>query len=311
MIEGRNTDIVIREVGMRDGLQSIADVMPTQEKIAWCSAERAAGVSEIEVTSLVPPKLMPQLADAAEVITHALSLDGLTVAALIPNFKGAERAIKLGVHKLSFVMSASEKHNLANVRRSRAESLTDFARIADHIKSLPEDERPVLVGGLSTAFGCTIEGEVAATEIERLAADLVEAGADEITLADTVGYADPASVKNVFTRTKAAICDATPIAAHFHDTRGLGLANSLAAIEVGITDFDASLAGLGGCPHAPGATGNIVTEDLVFMCESMGLRTGVDVDQLLEVRKILQRSLPQVPLNGSIAKAGVTPYYRH
>jgi len=298
-------NVIIREVGLRDGLQSISQVMATADKLAWCDAEYAAGVREIEVSSLVPPALLPQLADAGDVIGHALSLDELLVAVLIPNLKGAERGIALGVHKMSYVMSVSETHNQANVRRSRATSIEDFARIADLIQTLPESQRPLLVGGLSTAFGCTLEGKVEGAEVERLAVALVEAGADEIVLADTVGYADPKAVRTVFAAVSAAIGDTVPIAAHFHDTRGLGLANVLAAMDEGVFAFDASLAGLGGCPHAPGATGNIVTEDLVFMCESMGLSTGVDIENLVAAREVVAQGLSGVALWGNVAKAGL------
>jgi hydroxymethylglutaryl-CoA lyase len=300
-------DVIIREVGLRDGLQSIEQIMATSDKLAWCDSEYNAGVREIEVSSLVPPALLPQLADAPEVIEHALSLTGLVVAALIPNLKGAVRGIALGAHKLTYVMSVSERHNQANVRRSRAESIDDFTRIAELINHTTALNGPLLVGGLSTAFGCTLEGAIDTNEVERLAVALVEAGADELVIADTVGYADPRAVKKMFAAVSQAIGNAIPIAAHFHDTRGLGLANVLAALDVGIRAFDASLAGLGGCPHAPGATGNIVTEDLVFMCESMGLSTGIDLEKLLATRDILSRGLTDVTLLGDVAKAGLLP----
>ncbi|HZS81715.1 MAG TPA: hydroxymethylglutaryl-CoA lyase [Stellaceae bacterium] len=302
-------DVELREVGMRDGLQSIRDFMPTDEKKAWCSAEAAAGMPEIEVCSFIPPKLIQQFTDAEEVVRHALGIPGLTVAALIPNMKGAERGLALGVHKLNYVVSVSESHNRANVRRSRADSLEDFARIAAMIRGLPADRRPKLGVGLSTALGCTIEGQIAPEEVVRCAVAVAEAGADEIAIADTVGYADPASVRRVAKAVMTAV-GRVPVAAHFHDTRGQGLANVLAALDVGIRRFDASLAGLGGCPYAPGATGNIVMDDLVFMLESMGLRTGVDIEKLLAVRAIITRSLPQVPLYGAIAKAGLPKGFR-
>jgi hydroxymethylglutaryl-CoA lyase len=297
-------DVRVREVGMRDGLQGVATFMPTARKREWCSAEAAAGVPEIEVCSFVPPKLIPQFADAGEVVAHALEVPGLTVTALIPNLKGAERGIAAGVHKLNFVMSVSEKHNLANVRRTREESAAEFARVAALLRTVEEERRPTLSGGLATALGCTIEGRIAVDEVRRCAARLAAAGADEIVVADTVGYADPASVRKVFEAVIAEVGD-LPVAAHFHDTRGQGLANVLAALEVGVRRFDASLAGLGGCPYAPGATGNIVMDDLVFMLEAMGLRTGVDIERLLEVRAILAETLPEVKLHGSLALAGL------
>jgi hydroxymethylglutaryl-CoA lyase len=302
-------DVFVREVGMRDGLQSIPEIMPTSDKKAWVTAEAAAGMPEIEVCSFVPPKLLPQFNDAAEVVEHALRIPGLTVAALMPNLKGAERGIALGIHKLNYVVSVSESHNQANVRRSRAESLADFARIAALIRSLPAAKRPKLGSGLATALGCTIEGRIAESEVVKTAVALAEAGADEIAVADTVGYGDPASVRRIVKAVMGAV-GKIPVAAHFHDTRGQGLANVLAALDCGVRRFDASLAGLGGCPYAPGATGNIVMDDLVFMLEGMGLRTGVDLGRLVEVRAIIARALPKVPLHGGIAKSGLPKGFR-
>jgi hydroxymethylglutaryl-CoA lyase len=295
-------DVIVREVGLRDGIQNISAFMATADKLAWLTAEAEAGMREMEVCSFVPPKVIPQFADAAEVTARALQIKGLTVSALIPNLKGAERGIAAGVHKLNFVMSVSASHNLANVRRSREDSVADFTAIARLIGSLDKDKRPVLAGGLSTALGCTIEGHIPEDEVVRFAVLLAQAGADEICVADTVGFADPAAVRRVFKAVQAAV-KPLPVAAHFHDTRGLGLANALAALDTGVIRFDACLAGLGGCPFAPGASGNIVMEDLVFMFEGMGLRTGVDIERLIAVRSILERSLPGVALQGAIAKA--------
>ena len=294
----------IREVGLRDGLQSIAEVLPTEQKLAWLEAEHAAGVREIEVSSFVPPKLLPQLADAEAVVRHALSLPGLTVSALIPNLRGAERGLALGVHELNFVLSVSEGHNRANVRRSTAESIEDFRRVVALCHTAPTERRPRVACGLATAFGCTIEGPVDEDRVRRIAVEAAEAGADAILLADTVGYGQPAAVERVFRR---VIADAAPlpVSGHFHDTRGLGLANVLAALDAGARAFDASLGGLGGCPYAPGATGNIVTEDLVFMLEAMGFETGIDLERLLAVRELVARVLPNVAMHGAIAKAGL------
>lgn len=297
-------DVLVREVGPRDGLQIIDQIVPTAQKIAWLDAEAAAGVSEIETCSFVPPKLIPQFSDAAEVVAHALTIPALTVAVLIPNLKGAERGITHHVHKLNFVMSVSESHNRSNVRRTREESLADFTRIAELIRDTEPSRRPRLAAGLSTALGCTLEGPIDEAEVTRYAVRLAESGADEIVVADTVGYADPASVRRVFTGVIGAV-NPLPVWAHFHDTRGLGLANVLAALDVGVRRFDSSLAGLGGCPYAPGATGNIVTEDLAFMLESMGLRTGIDLERLIAARKIIGSVLQDVPLYGGIAKAGL------
>jgi hydroxymethylglutaryl-CoA lyase len=302
-------DVWVCEVGLRDGLQNIKEFMPTADKLAWITAEAAAGMPEIEVCSFVPPKLIPQFTDAAEVCAHALKIPGLAVAALIPNLKGAERAIAAGVHKLSYVLSVSESHNRSNVRRSREESVADLERIVALVKGLDPQRRPKVICGLSTALGCTIEGRVAESEVVRYAMRVAEAGADEVTVADTVGYAGPAEVRRVFKSVIAAV-KPLPVSAHFHDTRGMGIANALAALDIGVRNFDACLAGLGGCPYAPGATGNVVMEDLVFMLESMGLKTGVDLEKLIAVRKIIERALPAVPLNGNLAKAGLPKGFR-
>ena len=294
----------VREVGLRDGLQSIAEVLPTEEKIAWLEAEHAAGVHEIEVSSFVPPKLLPQLADAEAVVRHALSLPGLTVSALIPNLRGAERGLALGVHEMNFVLSVSERHNRANVRRTTAESIEDFRRVVALCHTAPAERRPRIACGLATAFGCTIEGAVDADRVRDIAVEVAEAGADAIILADTVGYGQPAAVERAFRRVIADVAP-LPVAGHFHDTRGLGLANVLAALNAGARAFDASLGGLGGCPYAPGATGNIVTEDLAFMLEAMGFDTGIDIEQLIALRELVARALPNVVQHGAIAKAGL------
>jgi hydroxymethylglutaryl-CoA lyase len=294
----------VREVGLRDGLQSLAETLPTDQKIAWLDAEHAAGVREIEVSSFVPPKLLPQLADAETVVRHALTLPGLAVSALIPNLKGAERGLALGVHEMNFVLSVSEGHNRSNVRRSTAESIEDFRRVVALARTLPTERRPRIGCGLATAFGCTIEGDVDEDRVRRIAVEVAEAGADAIALADTVGYGNPAAVERVFRRVIADVAP-LPVSGHFHDTRGLGLANVLAALNAGARTFDASLGGLGGCPYAPGATGNIVTEDLAFMLAAMGFETGIDLARLVKMRDLLARALPGVELHGAIAKAGL------
>ncbi len=301
-------DVTVREVGLRDGLQIHATFMPTESKIAWIEAEAAAGVREIEVTSYVPPKLIPQFVDAEEVTQRALGVPGLTVAALIPNSKGAERGLALGVHKLNFVMSVSRTHNLKNVRREREESIADFRRIVEITRARPQGKRPLLTGGLSTALGCSYEGRVPVADVVKYALQLAEAGADELVVADTVGYGDPAQVREVFRAVMAAVGD-LPVSAHFHNTRGTGLANVAAALECGVRRFDASLAGLGGCPFAPGATGNIVMDDLCFMLDSMGLTTGVDLERLLRVRDIVRAALPDIEMHGALARAGLPRNY--
>jgi hydroxymethylglutaryl-CoA lyase len=294
----------VREVGLRDGLQSIAEILPTEAKIAWLDAEHAAGVREIEVSSFVPPKLLPQLADAEAVVRHALSLPGLTVSALIPNLRGAERGLALGVHEMNFVLSVSEEHNRSNVRRTTGESIEDFRRVVALCHTAPAERRPRVACGLATAFGCTIEGAVDEDRVCRIAVEVAAAGADAIILADTVGYGQPAAVERVFRRVIADVSP-LPVAGHFHDTRGLGLANVLAALNAGARAFDASLGGLGGCPYAPGATGNIVTEDLAFMLEAMGFETGIDIDRLVKVRELVHSLLPDIVQHGAIAKAGL------
>jgi len=297
-------DVECREVGPRDGLQSIATFFPTQEKAAWIRAEAACGMPEIEVCSFVPPKLIAQFADAAEVVAAALEIENLCVAALTPNLKGAERGFAAGVHKLNYVTSVSESHNQANVRRSTAESVEDFRRIVAVRAETPGATGTRLAAGLSTVWGCTIEGHVDPAAALRLAERFAEAGADEIVFCDTVGYANPSEVKRLLTDAMRELGEQADIAAHFHDTRGLGLANVFAALEAGVRRFDATLGGLGGCPYAPNATGNIVMDDLVFLLEGAGLRTGVDLDALVAVREIIARNLPDEPLYGMYARAG-------
>ena len=296
--------VAIREVGMRDGLQSIAEIMPTETKLAWLDAEYAAGVREIEVSSFVPPKLLPQLADAEAVVQHALNLPGLTVSALIPNSRGAERGLALGVHEMNFVLSVSEGHNRSNVRRGTDESIEDFRRVVQICRERGGENRLRINCGLATSFGCTIEGDVDEDRVRRIANEVAEAGADGILLADTVGYGQPAAIGRVFRKIIADVAP-VPVCAHFHDTRGLGLANVLAAYAAGCRAFDASLGGLGGCPYAPGATGNIVLEDTAFMFEAMGVATGIDIERLAAVRELVARALPGVTMYGAIAKAGL------
>jgi hydroxymethylglutaryl-CoA lyase len=298
-------DVLVSEVGPRDGLQNVKQFMPTDYKKKWISAAAAAGLSEIEVCSFVPPKVIPQMADAAEVVAHALTISGLSVAVLAPNFKGVERAIAAGARKITLPISVSKSHSLANVRMTPDEAIAQAKRACELRDSLPADKRPSIESGLSTVFGCTIEGPVSEDEVVRLAIASVEAGCDEVGLADTTGYANPEQIKRVFKKVRAAIGDKLG-GAHIHNTRGLGLANVVAALDVGVRTFDSSLAGLGGCPFAPGATGNIATEDLVFMLEAMGLKTGIDLGKLLAIRELVQEGIPGEKLYGYLAAAGVT-----
>jgi len=295
-------DVLISEVGPRDGLQSVARTMPTAAKFAWIDGLHAAGLREIEVASFVPAKLLPQMADAADVVRHAVALPGWTVMALVPNVKGAEAAIDAGVHKITIPVSASAAHSLANVRRTR-EQMVDEVRAIVALR----DARAPRVGvevGISTAFGCTLQGEVPADEVVWLAAQVADAGVDEVGLSDTTGMANPAQVRRLFHRVRAEIGERTG-AAHMHNTRGLGLANCLAAWDVGVRTFDASLGGLGGCPYAPGASGNVVTEDLVFMFEAMGVATGIDLEKLIAARAPLQAGLPGESIYGMTPEAGL------
>jgi len=300
--------IVVREVGLRDGLQMLTSWPTTVQKQAWMHAEYDAGVREIEVCSFVPAKLMPQFADAAEIVRFARGFDGLIATSLVPNLKGAQLAAEAGVHKINFVISVSESHNLANVRRTHRESVGQLREIVAMIDGLPKEQRPEIDVGLSTAFGCSIEGRIAPEAVFVLAEEVAAADVDGITLADTVGYADPASV--------ACLCEEMlrrfpqlPIAIHLHDTRGLALANAVSAYQTGIRIFDGSIGGLGGCPHAPGATGNVALEDLVFMFEMMGVSTGIDLPRLLAARSAVAAFVPSGMLGGQLSRAGLPKNY--
>ena len=304
-IRMNDIDILVSEVGPRDGLQSIEAVLPTAVKVEWIRAQAAAGFREIEVGSFVPPKLLPQMADTADVVATARKLPGLGVAVLVPNLKGAENAIAAGAHKISIPFSVSETHSLKNVRKTHDEMIAEVSLIAERVGDVPPESRPHFEAGLSTAFGCTLEGRISEDLVVRSAERLMDAGVAEVGLSDTTGYANPGQVKRLVRRIQAAVGSDNITGVHLHNTRGLGLANALAAIEEGITTIDSSLGGIGGCPFAPGASGNIVTEDLVFMLEAMGLRTGIDIEKLLEVRTILRAALPDEPLYGFIPDAGI------
>jgi hydroxymethylglutaryl-CoA lyase len=298
-------DILVSEVGPRDGLQSITRVMPTSAKKAWITAEAAAGVREIEVGSFVPAKLLPQLADTVELVAHARTIAGLTVAVLVPNARGAEAAIAAGAHKLTLPLSVSETHSLANLKRTHDQVIAEARAIAGMIRALPAEKRPHFEGSLSTVFGCTLEGAIPDAQIARLAEALMAAGCDEVGLSDTTGYADPAAVRRLIALVRGVVGAGAVTGIHLHNTRGLGLANALAALDCGLTTLDASLGGLGGCPFAPGASGNIVTEDLAFMLAAMGIETGIDLDALMQVRTILAEALPGEPLYGFTPDAGL------
>jgi hydroxymethylglutaryl-CoA lyase len=298
-------DILISEVGPRDGLQSVRSIMPTDAKKAWIAAEAAAGVREIEVGSFVPAGILPQLADTGEIVAYARTIPGLTVAALVPNARGAEAAIRAGAHKITLPLSVSESHSLANLRKTHDQVLDEARAIALLIRALPIERRPHFEGSLSTVFGCTIEGAIESRQIAHLAEALMAAGCDEIGLADTTGYADPTAIGRMVRLVREAVGYANVTGIHLHNTRGLGLANVLAGLQAGLTTFDASLGGLGGCPFAPGASGNIVTEDLAFMLEAMGVATGIDLPKLIAARTIVAEALPLEQMYGFVAEAGL------
>lgn len=298
-------DILVSEVGPRDGLQSIKSIMPLAAKKTWIGALAASGLREIEVGSFVPANVLPQLADTAAVVEYARSIEGLTVAVLVPNLRGAEAALRAGAHKLTIPFSASETHSQRNVRRTHAQMFEEVRGIVALLRAQPPATRPRLEAGLSTAFGCTYEGDVPADKVVRLSEQLCEAGCDEIGLADSVGFANPAQVRDLVLRVRSAVGATKFSGLHLHNTRGLGLANVVAGLEVGVDTFDSSMAGIGGCPFAPGATGNIVTEDLVFMLEAMGLRTGIDLAKLMQAREILAAAVPDEELYGYVAAAGL------
>ena len=298
-------DVLVSEVGPRDGLQSIDRTMPTEAKLHWIKALAASGLREIEVGSFVSPRLLPQMADCSTLVREANKLEGLTVLVLVPNFKGAENALAAGARKLTMPISASRTHSLNNIGKTPEEAIEEVRRVCAFCDALPDEQRPDIEVGISTAFGCTLEGAVLEDWVIKMAGLLAEAGADSIGLSDTTGYANPTQIKRMFRRLRSEIGAEKMAGAHLHNTRGQGLANVVAALEVDVTTFDASLGGLGGCPYAPGATGNIVTEDLVFMLEAMGLRTGVDVDALITAREVLLRGLPDEAIYGNVPEVGL------
>jgi hydroxymethylglutaryl-CoA lyase len=300
--------VSICEVGPRDGLQIAKTRMSTDDKVGWIKSLAAAGLPEIEVGSFVPPRVIPQLSDTAEIVARVLAeIPGLTVQALAPNLRGAQNAYNAGVHKIAMPISVSPGHSKANLNRPPEASIDVMREVMAWMKA--QDRHVPVIVGASTAFGCSIDGVVTTKQTVAMCKGLVDAGVEHIMLADTVGYAHPAQVKEVVRAVRAEIGPAV-YGLHLHDTCGLGVANALAGLEEGIRAFDSCLAGLGGCPYAPGASGNVVTEDLVFMLESMGFRTGVDIGKLLESRAVLHAGLPGEPLNGQVAKAGLPPTFR-
>ena len=298
--------VTVREVGMRDGLQSIARTLPTAQKLQWIQGAYDAGIREIEVGSFVPPKLLPQLADTAELVAFAKTLPGLCVSVLVPNLKGAERAMDSGADWMLLPLSASHAHSLANLRKTPDEVLAEIAAMALARRARGSNIR--IEVGMSTALGCTIQGRVEVDEVLRLLKAVLALGVDRVGIADTVGYADPRQVGELFARAREVAGDKLACG-HFHDTRGLGMANVMAALQTGETRFDACLAGIGGCPHAPGASGNVATEDLVYLMGSMGIETGIDWDALMTLRAQVAQWLAGECLHGSIAQAGLPKTY--
>ena len=301
-------EVLISEVGPRDGLQSVQATMPTADKLRWIDALATAGLREIEVASFVPAKLLPQMADAAQVVQHARQHPGVRVMALVPNLRGAQAALEAGAQKLTLPVSASPAHSMANVRKTTEAMVEEVAAVL-RWRDQAAPGVPVEVG-MSTAFGCTLQGAVPEDDVLRLAVQLAQVGVDEVGLSDTTGMANPAQVRRLFTRLRQEIGPRAG-AAHMHNTRGLGLANCLAAYEAGVRTFDSSLGGLGGCPYAPGASGNVVTEDLVFMLEAMGVSTGIDLPRLMAARQPLQTGLPGEPLYGMTPEAGLPKGWGH
>ena len=293
---------IVREMGLRDGLQSIATIVPTAAKCEWNRDAYEAGEREIEVGSFGPARLLPQLADTAEVLAFAQTLPGLRASVLVPNLKGAQRALECKAELMLVPLSASHAHSLANLRKPPDEVVADIARMRAERDA--SGARTRIEVGMSTAFGCTIQGHVEPEEVVRLVQAVLDAGVDSVSLADTVGYADPAMVASLFERVLRVAGDKLSCA-HFHDTRGLALANVYAALQLGITRFDASTAGIGGCPHAPGASGNVATEDLAYMLASMGVETGLDFDRLLALRAKVAGWLQGETLHGSVWRAGL------
>ena len=294
--------VTIREVGLRDGLQSIARTLPTAQKLQWIQGAYDAGIREIEVGSFVPPKLLPQLADTAELVAFAKTLPGLCVSVLVPNLKGAERAMDSGADWMLLPLSASHAHSLANLRRAPDEVLAEIAAMVQARSARGSNIR--IEVGMSTALGCTIQGRVEVDEVLRLLKAVVALGVDRVGIADTVGYADPRQVGELFAKAREVAGDKLACG-HFHDTRGLGMANVMAALQAGETRFDACLAGIGGCPHAPGASGNVATEDLAYLFASMGIDTGIDFGKLMALRTQVAQWLAGECLHGSIAQAGL------
>jgi hydroxymethylglutaryl-CoA lyase len=297
--EGR---VVLREVGLRDGLQLVKTFPSTEAKRRWLAEEHAAGVRHFEVGSFLPAKTFAQFADVREMVRAVAALPGAHGVALVLNERGVNEALESGVGEIASVVSATEEHSQANARRSRESAIANIRRLCELRDAAAHG--PIVHAAISMALGCSIAGAVDPNEVLRLVEKCLEAGVDAVGIADTVGYAGPKQVGDL---TKAAVrlAGKKPICVHLHDTRGMGIANASAALDAGARVLDGSLGGLGGCPFAPGATGNVVFEDLVFLCESKGFETGIDIEKLVAVRAILREEMPNEPLFGGIARAGL------
>lgn len=295
--------VVIREVMLRDGLQNIPEFIPTEAKIRLFQLIVASGLRSMEITSFVSPKAIPQFQDAAQMVQAVLRMkpEGVEASALVPNLKGAQNAVECGLRNLGFVMSVSESHNINNVRRTRAESIDELKKILALREKYPD---LVVKVGMATVFGCPFEGKVKPGVTLNFIRQFYQLGLREMSVADTVGFGNPREVKEMSRLCLTEFPDVT-FSIHLHNTRGLGLANSLAAYESGILIHDGAVGGLGGCPFAPGAKGNTSTEDLVFMFEEMGVSTGVKMEALLEASRYFQGLKKDVRYSSSILEVGV------
>jgi hydroxymethylglutaryl-CoA lyase len=282
-----NADAVtIVEVGPRDGLQNESAAISTSDKIAFVDRLSAAGLPVIEVTAFVSPKWVPAMADASEVFAGISQREGTRYTALVPNVAGLERAHASGVGEVAVFAAASESFSRKNINQSIDASLETYRGVCARARDLQMNVR----GYVSTAFGCPFEGEVPPARVAEVAAALIEMGAFQVAISDTIGIAHPGQIPPVLSAVTTRV-PLTKVALHFHDTRGTALANVLAALDFGVTVFDASAGGLGGCPYAPGATGNLATEDLVYMLHGLGIRTGVDLEKLLEASAFMESKM--------------------
>ncbi len=297
-----NGRITLREVGLRDGLQLVKKFPSTDAKQRWVREEYAAGVRHFEVGSFLPAKTFPQFADVRDIAATVASLPGAHGIALVLNERGANEALAAEVPEIASVVSATEEHSQANANRSREAAIANIRRLCELRDT--SAHKPIVHAAISMALGCSITGPVDPDEVLRLVEKCLAAGVDAVGIADTVGYAGPKQVGDL-TRAAVKLAGTKPICVHLHDTRGMGIANASAALDEGARILDGSLGGLGGCPFAPGATGNVVFEDLVFLCESKGFATGIDIDKLVKVRAILRAEMPDEALYGGLARAGL------